>query len=813
MHKILFVILLTILVSPSIVLAADYDVDASISTTSAPPGGFGTVVVTITNTGTETLDFDALLGLFEGTSYNYEGITKWREIHPGRIGVGPLTPSQSKTIKFDVLFTNLASPGTYKIRVVVSGHPVMEPGYVVFTNYFDSTITVTEPDSDDDGVPDSRDTCSNTPSGAVVDANGCAASQKDTDGDGIMDNVDQCPTQSENFNGYQDADGCPDVKPPQDSDGDGIVDDNDACPNEPETFNDYLDTDGCPDVVPTTVPPTTTPPPTTPPPTTPPPKAEEKAITSPEDIQTTVRDRISSTEKLVIDLTGLISTGKKIGADVSAAEEKILSATLILKEANNSYTLALQKSGEGDYLSAMNYGNDAYTKGASGMTMLDEAKPLLYSAIKKKLSDNVASTESTVNFGKSLMIGGTAEQRLILARNEILAVDSAFNSGNLAVAKEHILNADKLLSEARMKVYSSLGVIVFLGIVAMGLFLKLRSIPSRPKGRRVKGRETRVMETKEEPITTTAKAISVAGLSKSYKKSVILENIGFEIDQGTLCGIVGSSGGGKSTLIEGVAGRTPPDKGEIKILGIDTKKDRMKINQLIGFVPQHPELYLDQTVWQNMMNSALKWNVKDAEAKSEKILKQLGISGRKDVIAKNLSGGQLKRLSLGMELIREPPILVLDEPTTGLDPTSRDQILTALSKVVSSEKKTVVFTTHFMDEAEHCDEVIIVGNAQILAKGSPSELARKMPGRGKVVHIILEEVSEDLVSKISSLEGVRKVIREGRVLKFIMDSPKPIEISQKIEEFGGVIEEAKIAKAGMKEVFVYYTGVYPEDVE
>lgn len=445
--------------------------------------------------------------------------------------------------------------------------------------------------------------------------------------------------------------------------------------------------------------------------------------------------------------------------------------------------------------------------------MLDEAKPPLYSAIKKKLSDNVGSTESIANFGKTLMIGGDAEQKLILAKNELLAVDGAFKTGDLALAKEHILNADKLLSEARMKVYSTFGAILFLGAITMGVFLKLRSIPSRPKAREANGYEVKTTVPKQEPLAAYSKAISVVGLSKSYKKSVILENIDFEINQGTLCGIVGSSGGGKSTLIEGIAGRTPPDKGEIKILGIDTKKDRMKINQLVGFVPQHPELYLDQTVWQNMMNSALKWSVKDAEAKSEKILKQLDIYGRKDVVAKNLSGGQLKRLSLGMELIREPPILVLDEPTTGLDPTSRDQILTALSKVVTSEKRTAVFTTHFMDEAEHCDEVIIVGNAQILAKGQPSELARKMPGGGRIVNITLEEVSENLVSRVSGLEGVRKVIREGRVLKMIMDYPDPVTVSQKIKEFGGVIEEAKIAKAGMKEVFVYYTGVYPEDVK
>ncbi len=352
---------------------------------------------------------------------------------------------------------------------------------------------------------------------------------------------------------------------------------------------------------------------------------------------------------------------------------------------------------------------------------------------------------------------------------------------------------------------------IALGAIAVLISLTAVLLSSKRKGDL--GRDMLESKIVKKGIVGPEVIVSVSGLSKKYKTSEILKDVSFDVKQGSLCSIVGPSGGGKSTVIESLSGRLSPDSGTVELLGKDVAMSREDLNKFIGFVPQHPELYLDQSVWSNMINSAIKWEVEDAKAKSEKILKQLGILDRKDVIAKNLSGGQLKRLSLGMELIREPPLLILDEPTTGLDPTSRDQILSALSHLVSTEKKTVLFSTHFMDEAEHCDEVIILGNAQILAKGPPSELARKMPGRGKVVHIILEAVSEDLVSKVSGLGGVKKVIREGRVLKFIMDSPKPIEISQKIEEFGGVIEEAKIAKAGMKEVFVYYTGVYPEDVE
>lgn len=353
-----------------------------------------------------------------------------------------------------------------------------------------------------------------------------------------------------------------------------------------------------------------------------------------------------------------------------------------------------------------------------------------------------------------------------------------------------------------------IGIVIFLAFFGSTIKSIRRRRLHRKATKEIKSATAKV---EAEPEKTLEPAISVMELSKSYKNDKILDGVTFQLEHGKLCAVVGPSGGGKSIIIESIAGRITPDEGEIKIEDMDVKDRKDKINKLVGFVPQHFELYMDQSVWQNMMNSALKWEVKDADAKSENVLKQLSIFERKDVAAKNLSGGQLKRLSLGMELIREPPILVLDEPTTGLDPTNRDQILSALSKIVFTEKKTVIFTTHFMDEAEHCDEVIIVGNAKVLAKGAPSELARRMPGMGKIVQVTLEEVGEELVSKVEGIEGVKKVIREGRVMKIIMDSPDSVEISQKIKDFGGTIEGSKIEKARMKEVFVYYTGVYPEE--
>ncbi len=531
-----------------------------------------------------------------------------------------------------------------------------------------------------------------------------------------------------------------------------------------------------------------------------------------EAAQKTAEKFISLSEALLTGLTELIQVGKNIGADVSIPQENVNSAGNLLKDAKENYALAVAKYNEKDYQTALTHANAAYTKGLEANSTLNKAKASITNSLEKTLNEKITSTESLVNYANTFGFGSAYKQKINDARKDAQNLHSAIDSNDFANAKSITNNVDSMLGKIKTEIYAIFGgSATFLSLI-IGLVAKKGGVLlGIAKGRKEK--RIQIAEPEERVIGEFVKAITVRGLSKKYKNAKILNDISFSLDQGKLCAIVGPSGGGKSTVVESLVGRISPDAGEIEILGKSTETQREELNKLVGFVPQHPELYMDQTMWQNMMNSAIKWSVKDAEVKSEKILKMLGIYERKDVLAKNLSGGQLKRLSLGMELIRGPPLLVLDEPTTGLDPTSRDQILSALSKIVYTDKKTAIFTTHFMDEAEHCDDVVLVGNAKILAKGAPSELARKMPGHGKIVQVTLEEVSQDMVSKISKIEGIRKVIREGRVLKIIMDSPEVVKISQKIEEFGGAIEGSNITKAGMKEVFVYYSGEYPEEAK
>lgn len=532
------------------------------------------------------------------------------------------------------------------------------------------------------------------------------------------------------------------------------------------------------------------------------------------EMQLVTEEEIKALEQEVMGLFSLVDAGKKIGADVSYPEEKINSAILILKEANQTYSECEEAFDKGDMLTAVNLGNDAYVKGTSGKTMLEEARVPLYSAIKGKLDDKRVSAESIVGWGRRVMMpSGYSDEKIVQASSDIQAMEDALSSGDLQGGVEPILRANDMLNQARNRIFSYFGAIfAFLlvgGVMAQRVVPRIRGTP-QPEAASAAAATTR--STVPE-IDDRIPAIEVVGLNKSTKQAKLLKDVNFRVRQGTLFGIVGTSGGGKSTIIEGIVGRREYTSGDVKVMGYDANSQRDEINKVLGFVPQHPECYMDQTVWDNMKNSAVKWGIKDPDEESKHILEQLEIDERKDVTCKKLSGGQLKRLSLGMELLRGPQILILDEPTTGLDPTGRDRIISTLSKIVYSEKKTVIFTTHHMDEAEHCDEVIIINKGQIQASGTPHDLARRMPGMGKIVEITLEEVKDDFITGIEEIRGVKKVIKEGRVLKIVMDTPDTVDIANKLKELGAFIEGSVISKAGMKEVFIYYTGIDPKELK
>jgi ABC-2 type transport system ATP-binding protein len=221
-------------------------------------------------------------------------------------------------------------------------------------------------------------------------------------------------------------------------------------------------------------------------------------------------------------------------------------------------------------------------------------------------------------------------------------------------------------------------------------------------------------------------AISVKNLSKTFGGFKAVDDIRFEVPKGKIFGFLGPNGSGKSTTIRMLCGVLTPTSGSAEVLGFDISKEAEKIKQSIGYMSQRFSLYEDLTVSENLDFYAGIYGLskKEKEERKKAIVAMAGLNGREKNITKNLSGGWKQRLALGCALIHKPKLLVLDEPTAGVDPVSR-RIFWEMIYGLAREGITILVTTHYMDEASSCDLLCFIFNGKIIATGTPKELIER----------------------------------------------------------------------------------------
>lgn len=223
------------------------------------------------------------------------------------------------------------------------------------------------------------------------------------------------------------------------------------------------------------------------------------------------------------------------------------------------------------------------------------------------------------------------------------------------------------------------------------------------------------------------KIIEVKNLKKSYKNNKALDGLDFDLYEGEILGILGPNGAGKSTTINILSTILKKDEGEITYFGMSTEKNLKYIKANLGVVPQDIALYEDITAYKNIdffasLYGLKKQNLKDAV---EYALKFVGLEDRKNDLPKHYSGGMKRRLNIACSIAHKPKILILDEPTVGIDPQSRNHILTSLREL-QKEGTTIIYTTHYMDEIEEiADRVIIVDKGKKIEDGKIGELLTK----------------------------------------------------------------------------------------
>ena len=257
-------------------------------------------------------------------------------------------------------------------------------------------------------------------------------------------------------------------------------------------------------------------------------------------------------------------------------------------------------------------------------------------------------------------------------------------------------------------------------------------------------------------------AVVAHGLTKSYGNRVAVAGIDFEVEPGICFGFLGPNGAGKTTTMKTIYGLATVDGGDLQVLGLDANRDRRQIKSRLGVVPQETNLDGDLTVRENLLQQARYFGI-DAEKASERAAELLDFSlltDRADERIHSLSGGMKRRLLISRALMGDPELVVLDEPTTGLDPQARLAVWNALDRL-RRRGVTLVLTTHYMEEAERlCDRVMIIDAGRIVALDTPAALVRAL-GAEQRIAFSADGLADDIVGSLRAIPGVERVERSA----------------------------------------------------
>ncbi len=298
-------------------------------------------------------------------------------------------------------------------------------------------------------------------------------------------------------------------------------------------------------------------------------------------------------------------------------------------------------------------------------------------------------------------------------------------------------------------------------------------------------------------------AIEVADLSFSYGDRPALSTVEFTIARGEIFGFLGPNGGGKSTLFRLLSTLVPIQSGDARILGCDLRGATQALRRKIGVVFQSPSLDGKLTVTENLAIHGNLYGMRGARLKerTQAMLARLDVSDRAGDLAETLSGGLRRRVELAKALLHEPELLLLDEPSTGLDPAARREFFNLLSRLRESDGVTIVLTTHYMEEAERCDRIGVLDRGRLVAIAPPGELKQRVGGD---VMVISAAAPEALAQKIAQRLQVRATPVDGTLR---IERPRGHElVARLVDEFGGEIESITFGRPTLEDVFVHLTG-------
>jgi ABC-2 type transport system ATP-binding protein len=255
-------------------------------------------------------------------------------------------------------------------------------------------------------------------------------------------------------------------------------------------------------------------------------------------------------------------------------------------------------------------------------------------------------------------------------------------------------------------------------------------------------------------------AIEAEGLTKSFGGRVVVRDLSMRVKRGTIFGFLGPKGSGKTTTIRMLCGLLTPDSGRGTCLGYDIRSDTDKIKRHVGYMTQRFSLYQDLSVRENLEFIARVYGLPDAKGAAKAMVERLGLRGREEQIAGDLSGGWKQRLALGACTLSNPQLLLLDEPTAGVDPKARREFWSQIH-ALAAEGLTVLVSTHYMDEAERCHEIAYIAYGEVLVRGTVDQV---IAHSGLVTYIVSAEEPAKLAAELEGKPGVEMVAPFGTSL-------------------------------------------------
>lgn len=304
--------------------------------------------------------------------------------------------------------------------------------------------------------------------------------------------------------------------------------------------------------------------------------------------------------------------------------------------------------------------------------------------------------------------------------------------------------------------------------------------------------------------------LEVVELSKHFKNKKAVKGVNLYLEKGETVGLLGPNGAGKSTTISLISSLVSPTSGDVRLKNESILRKPEKIRKILGVVPQDIALYMDLTAKENLEFFGRIHRIKknELQRKVDEILDIIGLSDRKKDLVKTFSGGMKRRLNIGVALLHEPELIIMDEPTVGIDPQSRNYILETVKRLNTEKNITVLYTSHYMEEVEYlCDRIYIMDHGEVIASGTKEEIKAILSAEQSIA-MKVDILKGEYLQLLQDLPNVKSISVQDPAITLIV--PKKVNILKDLfklaEETKTNIISVHIETPTLEDVFLHLTG-------